>query len=370
MMSKPKSLYIHIPFCSSICSYCDFPKILYSTNYHEKYLLALKKEISGLKEHSFDTVYIGGGTPSVLSINELEDLLSFINAKFKINKEYSIECNPESLDEKKVELFCKYGVNRISLGVQTIDENHLKELNRHHTKEDVINSVKLLKKYGIDNINFDFIYGLDNESIENIKNNIAFACSLDVKHISYYALQIEKGTMLYNKYKGMVQNEDKLADYYSFICKELRKHGYYRYEVSNFSKKGFESKHNITYWRNKEYEACGLGATSYVSGVRNTRTRNITNYLEGKNLLVNSINEDILDQEFNYLMLNLRLTKGFTFSEYHRLFNKDFLNEYKNNFTKLNDDFIFSKNKIKTKPSKLYILDNILVDLLHFKDED
>ncbi|MDY5248870.1 MAG: radical SAM family heme chaperone HemW, partial [Bacilli bacterium] len=255
-MDLLRSLYIHIPFCDNICSYCDFSHLLSRTNYQKRYLIRLKEDISKIKDKKLYSIYIGGGTPSSLSKEELEDLLSFLYSKFEVAEEFSFEANPESIDEEKVKVLVKYGVNRVSLGVQTVDEKHLKLLNRHHDIKTIKKACNILHRYNLNNINFDFIYGLEDEDESNIEKNIAFALENEVKHISYYSLQVEEGTVLYNS--GYKVDDDKLATYYEKIVSRLEEVGFKRYEVSNFAKEGYESKHNLVYWQNKEYYGEGL----------------------------------------------------------------------------------------------------------------
>ena len=197
------SLYVHIPFCDCICSYCDFCKMIYSETFSNKYLDVLIKELKGLNiKNKLKTIYVGGGTPSCLSLEQLEKLLSNLYVYLDKDYEFTIEINPESVNEEKIKLFSKYGINRVSIGIQTFDEKILSFLNRRHKYKDVKNCVELLNKYNISNYSFDFIYGINDQNIEIISNDINIAVSLNPKHLSFYSLILEDNTMLkVNKYK-------------------------------------------------------------------------------------------------------------------------------------------------------------------------
>ncbi len=361
------SLYVHIPFCDCICSYCDFCKMFYSEKFANQYLSVVIKELEDLKiNNKLKTIYIGGGTPSSLNLEQLELLLNSLSVYLDEDYEFTIEVNPESIDESKINLFSKYGVNRVSIGVQTFNGKILSFLNRHHTYDDVKNCVDLLNKYHINNYSFDFIYGIKNQSLEIIDNDISIASSLNPKHLSFYSLILEDNTMLkVNKYKEI--DEDIVREQYDYIYSTLVNKGYKRYEVSNFSLVGYESKHNLTYWNNQEYYAIGVSASSYINGVRYTTSRNISNYLNG----VIEKEDYSVDSEKEYIMLKLRLDEGIDLKEYKYIFNNDFLVKYK----VVVESFIEKKllkienNKLKTTYDGMMLLDTILVKLMWGDEE-
>lgn len=362
-------LYIHIPFCKHLCSYCDFCKFINQEKNMTDYVSNLIIDLSKIKNKKLKTVFIGGGTPSYLDYSNLKRLLTYINNNFQIEEEFTIEANPDSLDEEKIKLFKDCNVNRISLGVESTNLKTLEFLNRKHTNQDVINAVNLLKKYGINNINLDFIYGVFFETKEDILKNIEFASRLDVTHISYYSLQVEKGTKLY-LLKENVLDDDTLASMYEYILNELEKRGYFRYEVSNFSKIGYQSKHNKAYWRNYNFYGVGLNSSGFTYPNRYKITSNLLNYLNRRNLIEENIIEDENSNEFNYLMLNLRLVEGFDLAEYNKLFKKDFFQEYEKEYSKIKEFFQVKNNRLSVKREHLYILDELLVSLLHFEIEN
>ena len=366
MKNKYSSLYIHIPFCDCICSYCDFPKLLKKTGYEEKYIEALIFELSQLPVKTFSTIYVGGGTPTALDDNLFNRLFSYIRKNIKCLGEFSVEANPESMSYEKALLMAQNGVNRVSLGVQTIDDSILKILNRNHNANMVIKAINNIKSVGINNVNMDFIYGLPNQDIEKLKRDIDFALSFDPNHLSFYPLQIEEGTVLFNK-KVKEPLQDELDDYYEMIISKLKEKGIERYEISNFAKSGFESKHNLTYWHSDDYYACGLGATGFVDGLRYKNTLNINKYINHEFIYEKNY-EDLSDQEFDFLMLNLRLVSGFSLNYFYQRFNHSFLIDYKDEIEKVKDYLDIDEDICKVKEKYLYILDSILVDLLHFKE--
>ena len=268
-------IYIHIPFCNSICSYCDFCKFLYNKKWVDNYLNALQKEINkNYKNELVRTIYIGGGTPSSLNIGELNKLFDIIKIFKKDKKiEFTFECNIEDINEPKLELLKNNGVNRISIGVESFNDKYLKFLGRNYKSKDIMNRIDLVKKY-FDNINIDLIYALPNQTLEELESDIDKFLSLDIDHISTYSLIIEPNTKLYiNKTKNI--DEEKDFEMYNLICNKLKNKGYNHYEISNFSKESFESKHNLIYWNNLEYYGFGAGASGYINNIRYDNTRNL-----------------------------------------------------------------------------------------------
>ena len=329
---KVKGLYIHIPFCKSICSYCDFTKRVSSNENYIRYIDRLLSEIDSYKENLFnvDTVYIGGGTPNVLPLNLLEKL--FIKIKPYLDKsiENSIELNPELIDEDLCKLLSKYNFNRVSIGVESINDNSIKLLNRHHNRFDVINSVNYLRKNGIDNINIDMIFGIPNTCMNDLLDDLNFVLSLNPNHISYYSLIVEDNTIL--KYKidnGLIKvlDDDLIADMYDYIKKELNKNNYKHYEISNFAKEGYESKHNRIYWNLDEYIGVGLGASGYLNGYRYDNTKNFKAYF--KHFKENDEYLTIEDKKNEFMMLGLRLIDGVSSKRYYELFKSSIFDDFK-----------------------------------------
>ena len=267
-----RGLYIHIPFCKSICNYCDFTKLVSSNENQEKYINRLLDEIDYYDNElkNIDTVYIGGGTPNSLPLNLLEKLLIKIKPILEKSIESSIELNPEFINKDLVNLLTKYKINRVSIGVESFNDTILESINRKHKKADVINSIKLLKENNINNINIDLIYGLPNQRLEDIKNDLNIFYALNIPHISYYSLILEDKTVfsyLIKNKKLELPDDDLVADMYDYISNDLEKNSYKHYEISNYSKAGFESKHNLLYWNQDEYVGVGLGASGFINNL-------------------------------------------------------------------------------------------------------
>lgn len=358
------SLYLHIPFCDSICSYCDFSKVLTGSFSQKDYISSLIQEIDSLniEDHSLKTIYLGGGTPSALDEDSLTKLLSYLDHRFFPVFEFTLEANPESLTPSKIQILKTYHVNRVSLGVQTINPNLLKLLNRKHSIDDVRKCITLLRRNGIQNINLDFIYGIPGSTFKDIDDDLSFVIETKPTHVSFYSLQIEEGTLFHVR-NIQPLDDSLLRDQYDRINVFLKQNGYDRYEVSNFSKKGYQSMHNRTYWKDEEYYACGVSASGYIQNRRYTNTRSITNYLKGKRIM----EEETLsekEQEFEFLMLNLRLQEGFSIQTFNERFHKDILVSYKKELEDCRDDLIIKDNRVRIKEEKLYIMDLVLLKLL------
>ena len=312
-----KSMYIHIPFCKSICSYCDFCKFFYNSELVDKYIDALIKEIKDrYRNEKLDTIYIGGGTPTSLTINQLDKLLSFIDSNILVSKdlEYTIECNVMDIDKEKLELLKKYNINRLSIGVESFDKNILSFLERNYSDEDIINRIELAKKY-FTNINIDLIYAVPGEDLNILKNDLDNFIKLDIPHISCYSLIIEDHTKLGIKDTEYI-DEDLDYDMYKLIETSLEKNGYTHYEISNYSKDGYESKHNMCYWKNHRYYGFGLGASGYIDNIRYTNTKNINKYLNGNYV---DIEEEVTKEidASNYAILGLRTKYGVDKKEFN-----------------------------------------------------
>ena len=355
------SIYIHIPFCKSICSYCDFCKFYYNSNWVDNYLLSLEKEIkSNYKGEIVDTIYIGGGTPTCLNLNQLEKLLKLTNLFNKKITEFTMETNVDlSLD--KIKLLKKYGVNRISIGVQTVNDKYLKFLNRNHTKEEVVKLINLLKQYNF-NINVDLIYSIPNQTLEELKKDLDFILSLDINHISTYSLIIEPHTKLYI---DNVSNIDEDLDYemYKLINKKLNK--YHHYEISNYALKNYESKHNLVYWNNLNYYGFGLGASGYINNIRYDNTKSYNNYING-NYILEKHELDLNETISNEFILGLRKIDGIDVNMFYKKYNIEITSiDVVNQMLKENK--LILTDKLKINPKYIYISNTILVNFIDLK---
>ncbi len=357
-----KSAYIHIPFCNNICSYCDFCKLLYNKNFVKKYLDALEKEITNnYKNEILDTIYVGGGTPSSLSVSELNKLFSIIKI-FKLSKEYefTFEVNIEDITEEKLEILKENKVNRLSIGIESFNNKYLKYLGRNYTSDIINEKVELAKKY-FDNINVDLMYALKNESLDDLEEDIDKILKLDIKHISCYSLIIEKNTKLYIDNTKYI-SDDLDSDMYDLIDKKLE-NKYHRYEVSNYSITSYESRHNLTYWKNNEYYGFGLGAAGYIDNIRYTNTRNLSKYISGSYERQEEVltKEDKIKYEF---ILGLRLTSGINKDNFNKKYGIN-INEIEVIKELINKGLLIDdKINIYVPKKYFYVLNDILVNFV------
>ena len=314
-----KGLYVHIPFCKSICTYCDFPKMVSKSIEHEKYMTRLLNEIDEYHNHiqNITSIYIGGGTPNAINLALLEKLLIKLSNYCDNVCEYSIELNPELVTKELVILLKKYGINRVSLGIQTINDKSIKLLNRHHNRIIVDNAVKQLIEVGINNINVDMIFGIPYTSISDVENDLDYILSLPITHISYYSLIVEERTVL--KYK-IDKNEidelddDLIADMYEYISKRLEANGFLHYEISNYAKEGYESKHNLLYWTQMDYIGVGSSAVGFIKNKRYSNNHILSKYYNEYVCDTEELSTKELKQE--YMMLGLRKINGININEY------------------------------------------------------
>ena len=362
-MYPVSSVYIHIPFCKTICSYCDFCKMYYNKGLVDKYLIALKNEIkANYKGELIKTIYIGGGSPSCLNLDEL-NILKDIIKMFNLDKEleFTIEINVNDINENKLLKYKDLGVNRISIGVETINKKFLKLLNRIHSEEDVINKINLTKKY-FSNINVDFMYGFYNQTISGLEKDLRFLNSLKVNHISMYSLILEQNTKLYiDKYKSL--DEEIESKMYYYIIDYLESLGFKHYEISNFSKAGYESKHNLVYWNNERYYGFGLGASGYIDNIRYTNTRSINNYLKVNYILEKDIINEKIAME-NEMILGLRKIEGVNKSKFFNKFGKRIEEVFNIDYLIKNKLLIDKNDYIYIPKDKLYIENSILINFV------
>lgn len=345
------SVYIHIPFCKNICKYCDFSKIYYNNDIISKYLISLENEINNnYKSKSLKSLYIGGGTPSSLSKKHLEKLFDILNI-FIFNEyyEFTFECNIEDINEELLILLKKNRVNRLSIGVQSFNKKILDILGRNYCN-DYFDKINLCKKY-FTNINIDLIYGINGESINDLKDDLDKYLELNIPHISIYSLILEDNTLLkINNYIEL--DDDTTREMYDIITKTLKDNGYIHYEISNFSKEGYNSIHNLTYWNNDKYYGFGLGASGYINNIRYTNTRSINKYLNNDYLYDKETIDKKLDMSY-FMILGLRKIKGVSELDFYKRYNtniSDIFNidnlSYKDGYYYIDEDKLFIENSI------------------------
>ena len=318
-------IYIHIPFCKSKCPYCDFYSFKADEKAKDSYLTAV---LSYLEEYrskitdGVDTVYFGGGTPSFFGGERIKEILSYIKDNYKVTRdaEITVECNPSSVDEMLVKSLSEAGVNRISMGMQSAVSKERITLGRHSDREKISGCIDLFRRYGIDNISLDLMLGIPYQTKESLKESIDFVCSQKVNHVSAYMLKTEENTAFYKKKDSLpLPDEDEVCDLYLYAIEELGKCGYNQYEISNFSKEGFESRHNLRYWRCEEYLGIGPSAHSFLGGKRFYYERDFDSFVKGASPTPDG---DGGDSE-EYIMLALRLTEGLQKERYEKRFGQD-----------------------------------------------
>ncbi len=375
MKIQTSGIYVHIPFCKQRCHYCDFVSFDDCKNADE-YFLALAKEIALTPvsdNTSVQTVFLGGGTPTVASTQNLNMLFSALRKKFNFSSvtEITCEANPESLSADKLDCLQANGVNRLSIGLQSTNDNTLKTIGRIHTFNQFENALNLAVQKGFDNINADLIVGLP-ESSESFRRSVQQASCLPLSHVSVYALEVHPGTKLFNyrRINGDWTTEDSTVDDYDYACETLQKHGFLRYEVSNFAKSGKQCKHNLNYWQAGGYYGFGVSAHGFVDGVRYNNTAFLQHYfdkLAGGKLPIEHAQPPytVSEEKYDYVMLGLRLENGVNLAEYKRRFFADFFDDYPSATSLLAQGFLQMQNdNIFVAPTKFYVLNSILAELL------
>ena len=324
---KPASLYIHIPFCATKCYYCAFNTYSFHKEQAKAYLdaLSIEMQIYSLQTSPLQTIFIGGGTPSILSANSLERLFSDIGSTFQFcsDVEITVECNPGTVDAEKLHVMKARGVNRLSFGLQAMQNEVLRQLGRIHTVEEFHHSYRLAREVGIDNINIDLIFALPDQTMEMWQHTLTETISFQPEHISTYNLVMEESTPFYERWKTGQLNlpsDDTEADMFQYTIDTLITHGYTHYEICNFAEPNREVKHNLVYWNNQEYIGLGVGACGYVDGIRYTNIKGVPPYIETLRELKKPIADtDVLTgkaEKAETLMLSLRKREGICIKDY------------------------------------------------------
>ena len=372
MQEKELGIYIHIPFCKQKCYYCDFVSFSNKEGYIEKYVETLEREIDSydLSNYNITTIYIGGGTPSRIPSEKIQEILEKIKQKILENQtkwediEITIELNPGTVDEEKIKKYKEIGINRLSIGLQSTNNKLLKEIGRIHTFEDFKSTYNLVKKVGFENINVDLMIGLPNQTISDVKESLNEIIKLNPTHVSVYSLIVEENTkmeQLINSKELQLPDEELERQMYWYVKNTLELNGYNHYEISNFAKKGKESKHNLNCWEQKEYIGLGLAAYSYLNGVRYGNTSNIEEYINVQDFLNSSELEEsgirivdevqsLEDKRKEYMLLGLRKIDGVS------------IQKFKEKFVE-NPIFLFRKELEKLVNEKLITIDGDCIRL-------
>ncbi len=365
-------IYIHIPFCRQKCSYCDFVSFPDKIGYAEAYMACVYKELKmrgeELKGRVFDTVYFGGGTPSYIPPKLILGAMNRIRECFTLseNPEITLELNPGTIGEEKVKIYEKAGINRFSIGLQTAIDEQLEDLGRIHTARDYVYATKLLKGK---NFSTDIMLGLKNQTKEDVRKTVELASACGSSHISMYALTVEDGTPIYTDYlNGELPDSDEVAELYDYGRALLAERGYKRYEISNFCKEGFESRHNMNYWQRGEYIGVGLAASSFMNGKRFTNTFNLDDYMKcvisGFFPAVDCEEVSETDAKFEKVMLALRTSKGLSLSDYKKEFSSDLEEDFPSALAKTRKYLDEDGDIIRIKDEYLYVQNQILMPFM------
>lgn len=367
--NKFTGIYIHIPFCDKKCNYCNFYSVA-NKELFDKYTTALMQSITKQANRNInvDTIYFGGGTPGLIGAKSLGEILNTVKESFSVqkNSEITTELNPNGLDLDFFLDLKKSGFNRISFGMQTSNENELKILGRKHTKSDIKSSVKAAKIAGFDNISVDLMLGVPESTIESINESIQFVSTLDIQHVSAYMLKVEKGTPFYKQLSNLnIPDNDKMAELYSLCIEKLSNIGFSQYEISNFSKKSFESQHNLKYWNCEDYLGFGPSAHSFLDGKRFFYAESISDFIYGKPPVLDGNGGDF--EEF--AMLKLRLVDGIRKKDCISRFENGellFLNLIKNTKKCPKDLISFNEEKINLTSKGFAVSNAVILTLIDF----
>lgn len=353
---KELGLYIHIPFCKQKCYYCDFVSYAKNEKFFERYIEALLEEMNNFFDNNdveIKTIYIGGGTPSIIDAKYIEKIMNFFKEKdlLKKTKEITIEVNPGTVDEEKIKCYKKAGINRLSIGLQSTDDNMLKKIGRIHCYKDFLNTYKFAKEAGFDNINVDIMIGLPKQKISDVKNTLEKIINLEPeppKHISVYSLIVEENTpieKMINEGTLELPNEENERNMYWYVKNFLELNGYNHYEISNFSKDGYESIHNSDCWKQKEYIGFGVAAHSFIDDVRFGNTSNLDEYLRNcenkdfeNNRIIDEVEKDLFSKEQEFMLVGLRMIDGVSIQEFKNKFGENPIFVFKSELSKLVED--------------------------------
>ena len=372
---KSLSLYIHIPFCKQKCFYCDFPSYARLEDLKEDYVKALCKEIKDkASKYKIKSIFIGGGTPSYLNEDEIEQVLSEISKlDLEDNMEFTMECNPGTLTEEKLRVMLKGGVNRISMGLQAVQNSLLKEIGRIHTFKVFEENYNLARKVGFKNINVDLMFGLPNQSVEEWEESLRKIASLEPEHISAYSLIIEEDTGFYKLWENnklLLPNEEEERIMYSKTKEILESYGYKQYEISNYAKEGYECYHNKVYWKCEEYLGLGSASSSFINERRIKNIEDVKTYIERINK-----NESIIDEVIEnknkdnieeFIFMGLRMLEGINLSEFKNKFNTNIEDMYKEVIEKnINNNLLIIENdRLKLTSKGIELSNSVMSDFI------
>lgn len=348
-------IYIHIPFCKRKCYYCDFTSFAGCDELHERYINCIKSELEfKLKKlnnsYVITTIYIGGGTPSFIDSKYIKEIVQKIknnNLRVENEIEVTIEANPGTVTKEKLIDYKESGINRLSIGLQSTKNKLLKKIGRIHTYEQFVETYNLAREVGFDSINVDLMLGLPNQTIQDLKESINNILKLEPEHISVYSLILEEDTILYEKVnegKIVLPDEELERQMYWYVKNTLELNGYKHYEISNFAKEGYESKHNINCWKQKEYLGLGVAASSYLDGERSSNVNVLNEYIKNieaekyeKNQIIEEV-QTVEEMQKEFMMLGLRMIDGVSIQEFKLKFGENPIYEFRNKLDELTKD--------------------------------
>ncbi len=358
-----KALYVHIPFCDHICGYCDFTRFKYGRKISDNFMIRLIQQINALP-NGLETIYVGGGTPTSLENDQLEALLQALKPHLAENYEWTFEGNPENLTLENVQMLHDYGVNRMSLGVQTTNDTLLEAIGRHHKFYDVEKGLNFLRQVGIKNVSLDLMYGLPGQTIESFKESMKDVIALNPDHVSIYALTVEPNSLFGRR--GVKQVPIELETEMFLLCMEIMKEaGFEQYEISNFAKPGARSRHNQVYWRYEDFYALGPGSSMKVDGYRRTWSVRLAEYLQK-----DAYKEEIVltreDEYFEFMMMGLRMRDGVTFARFESRFGISMFDIFKDAIDQGVSEALLTveDDRIVTTDNGFIMLDDVLLPFM------
>lgn len=373
-MNKAMGLYIHIPFCRQKCLYCDFPSFSGKDELMKEYSLALSMEIEKNSSLLYKSIFIGGGTPTYLSLNSWEIIKSSVDKLKKTDDiEFTVEANPGTLNKDILLLFKNMGVNRLSIGLQSCDDIILRRIGRIHNFSDFVTAYEMARKMEFKNINVDLMFGLPDQTMEQWKNTLSNIVKIAPEHISCYSLIVEDGTPFYNMQrlgKLNLPSEELEREMYHYAVKFLRENGYNQYEISNFAKENMECRHNIIYWEAREYMGCGSGAHSFYNGERFSNKVKIEDYInsmrENNNAMEEIHKNSVKDNMEEFMFMGLRMTEGISIEEFQKRFNIDIFEIYGHIINKfINNSLLMMKNgRIYLSPQGIEVSNSVMCEFI------
>lgn len=358
-----KNAYIHIPFCKSKCNYCSFvsfPRLELKEDYIKALTSQIKKEYKG---ECLETLYFGGGTPSALSLEDFNNIISLFN--FADNAEVTTEINPDGIDEAYLKGLKKIGINRMSIGTQTFDDKILKIIGRRHNSAQTRFALNCALKAGFNNISLDLIYGLPTQDLQGFETDLKKAVETGVQHVSLYGLKIDEGCNFYKEEPDGLPDSDLQADMYLKAIEVLKGAGFEHYEISNFSLPGFNSKHNLNYWENNSYYGFGCAASGYVDCIRYTNEGDLIKYIENPQLKISE--QKLTKQESleEAIFLGLRKMAGINIDEINQTFGIDFNKKYEKVLEKYSNYFIKTQQGYALSIEGILISNTILSEFIN-----